>query len=145
MVQLKIKEAILHKTKILSLGIIVGLIAAITLLTGCLPGVTDGTGTDSTTGSSTSSFLIMIGFIVVLFGLMYFLTIRPQRKRQQEQQKMLQQLQKGDRVITIGGLYGTIESVTDEYVIIRTESGATMRFIRSAIANKLSDQPPTLK
>jgi preprotein translocase subunit YajC len=134
----------LRTKRVLSLGIIIGLIAVIGLLAGCLP---TGTGTDtgtSTTGS-TQSFLVMIGFIVVLFGLMYFLTIRPQRKRQQEQQKMLQQLQKGDRVVTIGGLYGTIESVTDEYVVLRVESGATMRFIRSAIANKLSDQPPQMK
>jgi preprotein translocase subunit YajC len=135
----------LRKIRIFSLGIIGVLVAAIALATGCLP-TTTGTGTDSTTtGSSTTSFLIMIGFIVVLFGLMYFLTIRPQRKRQQEQMKMLQAIQKGDRVVTIGGLYGTVESTDENSVVLKVESGALMRFLRSAIASKVTDQPPQFK
>ena len=131
----------MRKIKVFNLGIIAALVAAVSLLAGCVPATT---GTDSTTtsGSSTQSFLIMIGFIVVLFALMYFLTIRPQRKRQQEQAKMLQNLQRGDRVVTIGGLYGTVESTDDNSVVIKVESGSTMRFLRSAIASKVTDQPP---
>ena len=87
----------------------------------------------------------MIGFIVLLFVMMYFLTIRPQRKRQQEHQKMMQAIQRGDRVITIGGLYGTVESINEDSVTIRVEGGTTMRFIKSAIASKLDEQIPEAK
>lgn len=133
---------LLRKNKFLIPGaVIVGLISALALLSSCYP-------TDTTTppgGSSTTSFLVMIGFIVVLFGLMYFLTIRPQRKRQQDQAKMIQALHRGDRVVTIGGLYGTVESVSEDSVVIRVESGTTMRFVKSAIANRVTEQTPEVR
>jgi preprotein translocase subunit YajC len=130
----------LHSKKIWTIGIIAGLLAGVALLAGCYPATTD-TGTDGTTSSS-SSFLIMIGFIVILFALMYFLTIRPQRKRQQEQAKMIQELHRGDKVVTIGGLMGTVESVSEDSIVIRVDSGATMRFVKSAIATKVAEQQP---
>ena len=134
----------MKKKFILTLGLVVGLIAMVTTLASCFPTTTtDGTTTD--TGSSTQSFIIMIGFIVLLFVMMYFLTIRPQRKRQQEHQKMMQAIQRGDRVITIGGLYGTVESVSDDSVLIKTEGGTTMRFIKSAIASKVESETPQVK
>jgi len=55
---------------------------------------------------------------------------------------MIQELQRGDRVVTIGGLYGTVESVSEDSVTIRVESGTTMRFIKSAIATKITEQQP---
>jgi preprotein translocase subunit YajC len=85
----------------------------------------------------------MVGFVVLIFVMMYFFTIRPQRKRQQDQSKMIQELQRGDRVVTIGGMYGTVESVSEDSVTIRVESGTTMRFVKSAIATKVDQQPQT--
>jgi preprotein translocase subunit YajC len=123
------------------LGMVTVIFATFGLLAGCLPTST-GTGTDATTGSS-SSFYIMIGFIVILFALMYFFTIRPQRKRQQNQARMITELQKGDKVVTIGGLYGTVESASEDSVVLRVESGTTMRFVKSAIATKVTQQPQT--
>jgi preprotein translocase subunit YajC len=58
---------------------------------------------------------------------------------------MIQQLQKGDRVITIGGLYGTVENVSEDSVTIRVDSGTTLRFVKSAIASKITEQPPQMK
>jgi preprotein translocase subunit YajC len=84
----------------------------------------------------------MIGFVVLIFVMMYFFTIRPQRKRQQEQSKMMGELQRGDKIVTIGGLYGTIESVSEDSVTIRVESGTIMRFVKSAIATKVTEQQP---
>ncbi|MBN1366939.1 MAG: preprotein translocase subunit YajC [Dehalococcoidales bacterium] len=78
----------------------------------------------------------MIVFIVVIFGLMYLLMIRPQRKRQKEQQKLMTELQKGDDVITTSGIYGRIESVEENSFVLKLESGATMRVLRSAVAGK---------
>jgi len=131
----------LKKRLLLIGGLITASLATVALLSSC---TATSTGTTSST-SSTQSFLIMIGFIVLLFVMMYFLTIRPQRKRQQEHQKMMQAIQRGDRVITIGGLYGTVESINEDSVTIKVEGGTTMRFIKSAIASKLNEEMPQAK
>jgi len=135
----------LRKKLILTAAIVMGLITTVAMLASCYPTTTtDGTEA-STNANSTQSFLIMIGFIVLLFVMMYFLTIRPQRKRQQEHQKMMQAVQRGDKVITIGGLYGTVESVGEDSIVIKVESGTTMRFVKSAIANKVEAPEPEAK
>ncbi len=61
------------------------------------------------------SFLPLI-LMVLIF---YFLLIRPQQKRQQEHQKMIQQLKKGDRIVSSGGVIGTITSIQSDYVVIK--------------------------
>lgn len=134
----------MRKKLILTAGIVLGLITAVAMLASCYPTTTDGTEA-STNTNSTQSFLIMIGFVVLLFVMMYFLTIRPQRKRQQQHQQMMQAIQRGDKVITIGGLYGTVESVSEDSIVIKVESGTTMRFVKSAIANKVETPEPEAK
>ncbi|MDD5288924.1 MAG: preprotein translocase subunit YajC [Dehalococcoidales bacterium] len=126
------------KTKIMGLGIILALLSILVFAGGCYPVTTSTTATDGsdTAASTWTSLLPMIGFIVVLFGLMYFFTIRPQRKRQQESQKMLQTLQRGDRVITNAGIYGQIESVYEDSFLLKTDSGATMRVAKWAVVGK---------
>ena len=74
--------------------------------------------------------------MVVIFGLMYLVLIRPQRKKQKEHQQLIDELKKGDRVITAGGVYGQIESVSDDSVVIKVESGVTMRVARNSVALK---------
>lgn len=62
----------------------------------------------------------MLIFIIILFVGMYFISIRPQRKQQQKRQEMLKQMSKGDKVVTLGGIKGTIESIdrdTKEVVV----------------------------
>ena len=78
----------------------------------------------------------MIIFLVLIFAAMYFLMIKPQRKKQKEQQEMVQQIRKGEKVIIAGGIYGQIESVGEESIVLRLESGATMRVAISSIAGK---------
>jgi preprotein translocase subunit YajC len=108
----------------LTLGL---LTAAVAMLGGCA--TTDG----EDTGTST---IYLIIFMVVLFGIFYFFIIRPQQKRQREQQKLLSDLKTGDRVITIGGIMGRIESIKDDSVVLKVESGATIRVVRNGIAGK---------
>ncbi len=74
--------------------------------------------------------------MAVLFASFYFFTIRPQRKRQREQQKMLNELKKGDKIITVGGIFGTIENVAEDSIVIKVESGATLRMSKSAVSVK---------
>jgi preprotein translocase subunit YajC len=77
----------------------------------------------------------MIILLVVFFAIIYFLMIRPQRKRQKEQRELMEGLQKGDRVVTIGGIYGQIENLSEDSVVLKIESG-TIRVARNSIAGK---------
>jgi len=78
----------------------------------------------------------MIIFLVLIFAAMYFLMIKPQRKKQKEQQEMVQQIRKGEKVVIAGGIYGQIESVGEETIVLRLESGATMRVLKGSIMGK---------
>ena len=87
---------------------------------------TDGTGG----GGSWISFL-MFPAIIAIF---YFLMIRPQNKKQKETQKMLAALKKGDRVVTIGGIHGIIQSVKEQSVIVKIDDNVKVEFSRNAIS-----------
>jgi preprotein translocase subunit YajC len=82
-------------------------------------------------GGSNLTFIIMIvGFI----ALMYFVMIRPQKKRQREQQAMQNSVAPGARVMTIGGLYGTVVDADDETVTLEASDDNFLVFARQAIA-----------
>jgi preprotein translocase subunit YajC len=116
--------------RILKTGLVAGLLIAVLVLVGsCVP--TSTTTTDQ--GSSTTSTLYMVGFLVVIFALFYFVMIRPQRKRQKDQQNMVAGLQRGDRVITAGGIYGVIDNVREDSVIIKVEGGTLLRVAKGSV------------
>jgi preprotein translocase subunit YajC len=127
----------LRKTKILSLGIVAALLALMVSASSCAVATTstDANGNVVTPNPWTSMLPLLI-FIVVIFGLMYFFTIRPQRKKQQETMKMLQALQKGDKIITNAGIYGQIDTVYDDSFLIKTDSGSTMKVAKWAVVGK---------
>jgi preprotein translocase subunit YajC len=116
----------MEKIRILKLGLIMGLLISIVSIVGCVPAE----------GEQGTSTIYMIVFLALLFALMYFLMIRPQRKRQKEHQQLIEELKKGDRVITAGGIYGVIESTSEDSLVIKVESGATMRVARNSVALK---------
>jgi preprotein translocase subunit YajC len=103
------------------------LIAVLVLFSGCIP-------SDQTTQQDSNSTWYMLAFLVVIFALFYFVMIRPQRRRQKEHETMMQELQKGDRVITAGGIYGTIDSLSEDSVVIKVEGGTTIRVARGSVA-----------
>ena len=78
----------------------------------------------------------MIIFLVVIFAVMYFLMIRPRQKQQREHEALTKELTVGDRVIIAGGIYGEIESLGEDTVVLKVESGATMRVARGSILGK---------
>ncbi len=82
------------------------------------------------------SIVPTIIFMVAIFGIFYFLMVRPQRKRQKEHDQMVHDLQKGDHVITAGGIYGQIESISDDSIVIKVESGVTIRVARGSVAGR---------
>jgi len=83
-----------------------------------------------------SNLAFPIIFLVLIFAMMYFLMIRPQRKRQKEQEELLKELRRGERVVTAGGIYGQIESVSEDNVVLKVESGAMMRVAKGSITGK---------
>jgi len=87
-------------------------------------------------GSGGSGFTTIL-FLLLLFGVVYFLMIRPQQKRRREAQSMQSSLGAGDRIVTIGGLHGTVMSIDDNIATLEIAPGVTVEFARQAIARTL--------
>jgi preprotein translocase subunit YajC len=88
-------------------------------------------GAEAGAGGLFTSFIPLI-LIIAIF---YFLIIRPQGKKRKETERMLSSLRKGDKVITIGGLHGTVQTVRETTVIIKADDNVKLEFLRSAVAN----------
>ena len=71
--------------------------------------------------------------IILLFGVMYFFMIRPQRKQQKELEAFRSSLKKGDKIVTTGGIFGTVEEVTDRTVLIKVDGDVKLRMDKNAI------------
>ena len=73
--------------------------------------------------------------LILMFLIFYFLLIRPQQKRQQETQKMVANLKKGDRIVTSGGVIGTVVGIQNDYVVIKVgdNENTKMEVLKSAI------------
>ena len=77
--------------------------------------------------------------LIAIIGIFYFLIIRPQGKKQKETQRMLSALRKGDRIVTVGGLHGVIQSIRENTVIVRVDENTKLEFNRAAIATVTSN------
>ena len=73
-------------------------------------------------GGGVQSIIVMVIYLAVIFGAMYLLLIRPQRKKQKEEKKMRENLQVGDEVVTIGGIYGRVISLKEDTIVIESNS-----------------------
>lgn len=88
--------------------------------------------------SGMTSSVIMI---VAMFALMYFLMIRPEKKRKQQAENMRNALKKGDSIVTIGGIMGKVVSVTDESFVIETsEDRVRIEFAKWALNTNATQQ-----
>lgn len=76
-------------------------------------------------------FLAMMSLLFVVF---YFFMIRPQQKKAKEAKKFRDSLQKGSKVITIGGLHGKVVEVNDKTILIEADTNVRLRFEKSAVA-----------
>lgn len=81
----------------------------------------------------------MILMMVAIFAIMWLFMIRPQQKKQKEMMKFRQALQNGDKVITAGGIYGTIKEVKETYVLLEVDKGTDIRVDKSMIMRDNSD------
>ena len=78
-------------------------------------------------------------FILILLVLMWFMLIRPQRRRQMETQRLLNSLAVGKEVVTAGGLYGTVTAIEEDEARIEIADGVEVRVAKRAIAGVLSE------
>jgi preprotein translocase subunit YajC len=99
----------------------------------------DAAATGTATGTAgMSSTLIMLVAMVAIF---YFLLIRPQRKRDKEAKEMMASLKKGDKIVTIGGIRGTVSAVKETTVVVKVDSETRIEFNKSAISQVLNAAP----
>ena len=84
-------------------------------------------------GGGMTATLVWFGLI---FLLMYLLLIRPQKKKQKEPEKLLEEIKKGDKVVTSGGMFGTVFAIDDENkkIVLKVSGDVKMEFLKSSIA-----------
>ena len=83
--------------------------------------------------------LVPMGPFLLLLIVMYFLLIRPQAQQQKNQKKMLSELKKGDRVLTTGGIIGTVVGVDDGKAVLRVAEDVKLEFAKSAIVQVMPE------
>ncbi|MDR0367646.1 MAG: preprotein translocase subunit YajC [Bacteroidales bacterium] len=93
------------------------------------------TGTDGGKGSGYSMILVF----VLMIAIIYFFMIRPQKKKEKEAQAFRSNLQKGDKIVTIGGVHGKIAEVQDKTFIIEMEGGSKMKIEKAAVSHEVKE------
>jgi preprotein translocase subunit YajC len=84
------------------------------------------------------SFITSILPFAAIILIFYFLIIRPQNKKRKETEKMLSALKKGDKIVTIGGIHGTVQSVRESTVFIKIDDNVKIEFLRSAVSSVIT-------
>jgi preprotein translocase subunit YajC len=78
--------------------------------------------------------------LILIFIVFYFFLIRPQKKKEEQRQKMIAALKKGDKVVTIGGIHGTVTQVDETSLLLQVDTNTKLRVEKSAIATVLSKE-----
>ena len=109
-----------------------------------------GASPAGTGGSLVSLALTVVAMIAIFYFFLikfslnyqhqiYFFLIRPQKKQENETKKMLAALKKGDKIVTIGGIYGTVSSVKENSVVVKVDDNAKIEFTKSAISKVINE------
>jgi preprotein translocase subunit YajC len=97
-------------------------------------------GGAATQGQGGGNPMSLIFMIIAIFAVMYFLMIRPQQRQKRQHQDMLGQLSKGDKIVTTGGLHGTVAGVKDTTVILKVADNVKVEVNRSSIGQIVSSK-----
>ena len=106
-------------------------------MTGCAT-TADGAATGA---NGATSLIMIVGYMVIIIGVMYFVAIRPQKKEQKKQSQMLSALEVGDIVLTTSGFYGTVIDITDDDVIVEFGNNKNCRIPMQKSAIVESEKP----
>ncbi|HQS02588.1 MAG: preprotein translocase subunit YajC [Halothiobacillus sp. 24-54-40] len=96
--------------------------------------ISDAMAEGATTAAQQPSLIATFLPLILIFGVMYFLLIRPQVKRQKDLKKLVSSIEKGDEIITNGGLLGRVIKVTEAFLIIEVSDSVTIVVQRNAVA-----------
>jgi preprotein translocase subunit YajC len=88
---------------------------------------------------SGGGFAIII-WIAVFFGIFYFLAVRPQRRQRQAHQEMVAMLKKGDEIVTVGGMFGVVRRIGDDWIELEITKGTRVRFLKRSISQIVSEE-----
>ena len=88
-------------------------------------------------GGGFSSLIMM----VVIFAIFYFILIRPQQKKMKEHKKMVDELKKGDEIVTAGGMYATVENTTPDTLTVKIAEGVKDKITRSSVGAVVTAEP----
>jgi preprotein translocase subunit YajC len=83
---------------------------------------------------------VLLIWILVFFGIFYFLAIRPQRRQKQAHREMVAMMKRGDEVVTIGGMFGTVRKIGDDWIELEVGRGTRVRFLKRAISSIVSEE-----
>lgn len=106
-------------------------------MTGCAT-TADGAATGA---NGATSLIMIVGYMVIIIGVMYFVAIRPQKKEQKKQSQMLSALEVGDIVLTTSGFYGTVIDITDDTVTVEFGNNKNCRIPMQKSAIVESEKP----
>jgi preprotein translocase subunit YajC len=92
-------------------------------------------------GQGGGDFTTTILMFAVIIGIFYFMIMRPQQKKQKERQKLLESMKKGDKVVTAGGIHGTIVGIEDKTLLLQIADNVKVKVERSSISmvNKVGE------
>ena len=93
-------------------------------------------------GAGVVGNVVLFGSIIAIF---YFMIIRPQQKRQKERQHLIDSLKKGDKIVTAGGIYGTVVGLEDKIVLVQISDNVKVKIDRSTIGTILKEGESTTK
>jgi len=82
----------------------------------------------------------IIPMMVIMFAIIYFLMIRPEQKKQKARQNMIKNVKKGDKVVTLGGIYGVVNNIKENTVMVKVTDSTVLELTKSAISSVLSDE-----
>jgi preprotein translocase subunit YajC len=86
--------------------------------------------------------VVLFGSIILIF---YFMIIRPQQKRAKERQQMVDSMKKGDKIVTAGGIHGTIVGIEDKTLLVQIADNVKVKVDRSSVGNILKEGEPITK
>ncbi len=96
-------------------------------------------GGGGASGGGASGLIMM----AVIFAIFYFILIRPQQKKMKEHKKMVDDLKKGDEIITAGGIYGVVEGMTPDTLTVKIAEGTKVKITRSSVSHVLAEKEKT--
>ena len=80
--------------------------------------------------------------LILIFVIMWFFMIRPQRKQQKELEKFRNSLKRGDKVVTAGGIYGTVDEIKDRTVLIKVDGDVKLRVDKNSLVRDFTQDAP---